>query len=487
MRKNFLLLVALLLLPLAAPAHVNSPDVYYDAYAGPYHLLVTVRPATVVPGIAQIEIRCADVDVEQIKILPLPMVSLSGKFAPVPDTAVRDSRDPQLFNGKLWLMDRGSWKIQLQITGKRGPGETAVPVPAVSTNTARMQKTRGIMLAVLGFALLAGFVSIIGAAARDAELPPGETPGPAQRRRGRTRAALACAIVVLALFFGNAWWNADAAANARMNYKLPQLLAQLQNDGVLQIQLQNPNPPAPNRFRIDPPDRIVLNDLIPDHGHLMHLFLVRMPDMTSFWHLHPRQTGEGHFAVRLPAMPAGNYRVYADIVHRTGFPETQVGTIDVPSSLNAVSGRSQSADPDDSGVMETAAAGNIAQLADGYRMVWERPSSALHAGEPLWFRFRLEDSSGRPAQGMEEYMGMAGHAVFLSDDGNVFAHVHPTGSVSTAALAIAGDSMAGMHRPPQNAEVAFPYGFPKPGNYRLFIQVKRAGKVETAVFQAKAE
>ena len=38
---------------------------------------------------------------------------------------------------------------------------------------------------------------------------------------------------------------------------------------------------------------------------------------------------------------------------------------------------------------------------------------------------------------MENYMGMAGHAVFISNDGNVFAHVHPAGSVSMAAVNIA--------------------------------------------------
>jgi hypothetical protein len=56
-----------------------------------------------------------------------------------------------------------------------------------------------------------------------------------------------------------------------------------------------------------------------------------------------------------------------------------------------------------------------------------------------------------------------------------------------AAVAIAGDSMSGMHQPPQNSEVSFPYGFPKAGNYHLFVQVKRAGKVETALFQAKVD
>ena len=32
----------------------------------------------------------------------------------------------------------------------------------------------------------------------------------------------------------------------------------------------------------------------------------------------------------LPAVSAGHYRIFADIVHRSGFPETMVGAIDLP-------------------------------------------------------------------------------------------------------------------------------------------------------------
>ena len=37
------------------------------------------------------------------------------------------------------------------------------------------------------------------------------------------------------------------------------------------------------------------------------------------------------------------------------------------------------------------------------------------------------------------------------------------------------------------ATVTFPYGFPRPGEYRIFVQVKRGGTIETAVFNAQVE
>jgi hypothetical protein len=33
-------------------------------------------------------------------------------------------------------------------------------------------------------------------------------------------------------------------------------------------------------------------------------------------------------------------------------------------------------------------------------------------------------------------------------------------------------------------EISFPYGFPKPGLYRIFVQVKRSGRIQTATFEA---
>ncbi|HEY2117355.1 MAG TPA: hypothetical protein VGJ51_19800 [Candidatus Angelobacter sp.] len=495
--KKFFPFIFLLLLPLAGTAHVNSPDVYFDGYAGPYHLLVTLRPPPVVPGVAQVQIRTFGSDVQEINILPLRMIGVGAKMAPLPDPAKRSRDDYQLFTGSLWIMVRGSWKVQIQASGSKGPAQLEVPLPAVSTSSQPMQAGLGILLAFLGLALAAGLIGIIFAATREAALNAGEGPAPSQNRRGGIGLIIALMIVGLAFALGKLWWGSEASANDRLNYKVPNMKPSLVGGSLLRLHLENPNASEPTRFRSEQPDRIRLDDLIPDHGHIMHLFIVRMPDMKAFWHLHPDQVQTGDFAVNLPIMPEGQYKLYADIVHHTGFPETQVATVNLP----AVTGEALSGD--DSGSFDLAPADKVAQLSGGYRMVWESdippgPNGErsaipkLKAGQPYWFRFRVEDKDGKPAADLEPYMGMAGHAVFLSADGNVFAHVHPAGSVSMAAVNLAEGrnpkaAMENMQHNAPAAEVSFPYGFPKPGDYRIFVQVKRAGKVETGEFVAKAE
>jgi len=486
--------VFIFLLPLAAWAHLGSPDVYYDGNAGPYHLLVTIRPPAVVPGVAQILVRSYSTagEIDRIQILPLTIEGEGENLAPRPDAMVRSADDPQLYTGNLWIMLRGSWKVRVQVEGKQGDSEINVPVAAVSLTAAHMDRGTSLMLGGFGLLLVGGLVGILRAANGPAQVLPKQSMSPALKRRSLAGMSIGALFVLVVIVSGNVWWNTEATANETMVYRVPELQAQLKAPGVLKITLENPNSRSfgDNQWRNFWAQSVVLNDLVPDHGHLMHLFLVSMPDMKSFWHLHPDATGAQEFVAKLPAVPPGRYRVYADVVHSTGFPETEVGTIDLP----AVGGEPDpSLGGDDSGSPALVASDKIAALSSGYRMIWERDPSPLRAQQAVIFRFRIEDKDGRPATDLENYMGMAAHAVFLSDDGKVFAHVHPQGSVSMAALALAqgptrgsASPMGSMSMGPLPAEVSFPYGFPQPGDYHFFVQVKRAGHVETGMFVAHA-
>jgi hypothetical protein len=90
-------------------------------------------------------------------------------------------------------------------------------------------------------------------------------------------------------------------------------------------------------------------------------------------------------------------------------------------------------------------------------------SNGLKVGQVTWFRFRIEDAEHRPANDLEPYMGMAGHAEFVRSDFSLFAHIHPPGSVPMASLTIAqrdfGLPMDHGSMLALPAEVSFPYGF----------------------------
>ena len=198
--------------------------------------------------------------------------------------------------------------------------------------------------------------------------------------------------------------------------------------------------------------------------------------------------------VRVP-MPAGRYQIFADVVDKGGFPWTLVGSVE----LAKINGQPLTGDDSAwSGATGAAQAGDstVSQLADGGRMVWRRATDPLEANLPMNFKFSVEDTNGQPAKDLEPYMGMTGHAEFVSLDLSVFAHVHPVGSVSMAALELARTGLAGasgelqpgmpmaMPSAPLSSEIHFPYGFPRPGEYRIFVQIKRSGRVETGVFDA---
>lgn len=484
-------------------AHIGSPDVFVDGQAGPYRLYVTVRPPHAIPGIADVDILATSDDVRDVRIVPLPLTGPGAQFAPVTDRAARSPDDPRLFTGHLWLMTAGAWQVRVTIAGDRGTGTLSVPVPTLPQSTLEMSAGLRATLFVLMFLLAAGFVGIASAMAREARLAPRDPLDRRARVRGWMAGAAAAVVVAGIVFLGNMWWTVEASNYARYVYKPLHATPAVTPDGRLRLDLRDPGWIASRR----------LDDFVPDHGHLMHLFIVSHA-LDGLWHLHPDEIATGAFEHKLPDMPQGRYELFADLVHATGVSETVTGELDTPPIRGTALSGDDSAwsettvrlKPDATDVTpppvrlkpdtteKTAAAAPVvsgfSRTADGGRIVWVRDAQPLVPKRLTLFTFRVEDAAGRPAEDLELYMGMPGHAIFVRRDRQVFAHVHPSGSAPMAAMEIAmpsgGDPHA-HHGAALPATVSFPYGFPEPGDYRIFVQVKRGGAVVTGVFDARVD
>ena len=481
-----------LLCVVPAHAHVGSPDVYAEGDAGPYKLFVVIRPPLVIPGVAEIEVRSNTPGVDSITITPMLLTGEASKHPPVADGMTKPSKDSQFFTGHLWIMATGSWQVRFVANGSQGQGVLSIPVPATANGTRKMQSSMGLMLAVLGIILVLGMVGIVGAAARDAQLAPGQSAPPTNRRRAYVAMTVAFVILVAGVILGGKWWNADAANYASYIYKPLQMNATVQPDGVLDLKMVDPGWVHARK----------LDDFVPDHNHIMHLYAIRWPGMDVVYHLHPDQVGTGDFHLALPSMAAETYKLYADVVHANGFPETLVTSITVPY----IHGRDLTGDDAEGTATAVKWNGDGTEtktsynLPDGYNMVWKRPAT-LTAKTPEDFTFTLVDAQGQPPKDMQLYMGMVGHAAFVKTDGTVFAHIHPSGTVSMAAMMMAqsqngsaandmkdmpGMDMSGGAQAIPNT-VSFPYGFPTSGNYRIFVQMKHGIAVETATFDAAVQ
>jgi len=483
-------LALLAALVVVASAHVGSPDTVFEGAAGPYAVRVVVRTPGVVPGLAEITVRVTGGPaVKAITVLPVRGGRGTAALPPA-DTARAVAGTTDLYTAQLWLMQFGSYSVQVTVDGAGGRGSVYVPVMAVATRRLPFDLTLRVMLVGLGLFLTIGALTIVGAATRDSVLDPGVEPDPARRRRARVAMGGGAVVLALALWGGRAWWNSEDASYSRNMFRPLHAAARIEGGG----------PARALRFTID--DSTWLNrlwsPLIPDHGKLMHLFLVSDDDR-ALAHLHPVAHDSTTFIAALPPLPPGRYRVYADIVHESGFAQTLVDTVSVSAGTTAW----RPTDPDDAWWQASREPSTVDHpqdtLADGSIMRWD--SQPLRAGQDVELLFAVFGRDGRPVA-LEPYMGMPAHAVIVALDGSVFIHLHPLGTVSVASqltfqLRQPGDTTLGTlgrritafedtsaraGMPGMAPALTFPYAFPKPGRYRMWVQVRRGGHILTGAF-----
>ena len=501
--------LVLLCMALSARAHVGSPDVFFDGKVGPYPARITIRMPGVVPGRAEISARIESGQPVEVSFLPL-YARTAASNAPPPDVGRLVNGETNLYAGELWLMSFGAYSVEVRIKGELGSGAAQIPVTSVAIRQLPLPGLLGKILLFLAAVLVSGGIGIAAAAAREAALPAGTVPGRVERRKGLL-AALAVAVVsVVALAGGRYWWNVEEGDFRRhlREGAWPDLATEVRVAGgerILSIEVGKDffqhNNPAP---------------LIPDHGKLMHLFLVREGSRDAFAHLHPIRKEGYKFEVAVPPIPEGRYAIFCDLTFEGGTSSTATNSVALPP-IPAGSGSGEPAvqrDPDDSwasSLSANAPAGTNGTVSyrfpDGGQVVWQL-QKPLRTRQDASLHFSVVDAAGNEVA-LQPYMGMLSHAAVLRSDGTIFAHLHPAGNFSMAAQSyfenkLASESAGGAdgtsgggaidhskmhhaHSAGAVSSVYLPYEFPVPGKYRIWVQFKIGEKVLTGVFDATVE
>jgi hypothetical protein len=482
-------LAAVVTTVLVTSAHVGSPDAWFEGAAGPYPVTVHIEAPPVVPGIAIVNVRVPDEGVDRVTAFVNTFDAEGG--TPPPDELLPAPDRPGWRRARLWVMNAGSNRVTVDVSGSHGQGSVVVPLAAVAQRRLAVSPMFAVTLVVVGGVLMAGMLTLVGAAVREGALDPGLQPDDSRRRRARFAMARAAVVVLLVLAGTTAWWRAEDRAFRERLFRPLSIATRVDTTGGARFVLAitdstwlRRDDVALLRARGEAP----ATGLIDDHGKLMHLFLVA-EDGRAMAHLHPATTDTVTFTSVLPALPAGSYRVFGDIVQQSGFTQTLTSRVALPG-VAAMPGALT--DVDDSWAVGLDSSPTRVTLADGTVLTWVRdPAQVLRAREEAGLRFQVEAPPGDSAGG-ELYLGMPGHAAVVRDDGQVFIHLHPMGTISPAAQArltpaaatTRGHVMQADSSPPS---LNFPYAFPEPGRYTVWVQLKRKGRVLTGAFRVSVE
>ncbi len=239
------------------------------------------------------------------------------------------------------------------------------------------------------------------------------------------------------------------------------LVANLPEPMAYRLEVETrPDPPTTGHdtthlvYRVrHPQSGAVVKDFELIHERLFHSFLISF-DLADFAHEHPELRPDGSFLLPVKFTRAVPYRVVADFYPRGGTPQFLTATVfprhavlAEPPRLAARSG--------------TERGGNLS-----LELLTE-PAEPIAGLETLLF-FRP-----KPADGLEPYLAAWGHLLVASDDLVDLAHEHP--------LYVDGVPPPEL-RAPWPQRIQFNHIFARARTYRLWVQVVRAGVVNTVRF-----
>jgi hypothetical protein len=206
------------------------------------------------------------------------------------------------------------------------------------------------------------------------------------------------------------------------------------------------------RFSILDPEGEPVTDFDIEHERRMHVIVAR-DDLTGFQHVHPEMDASGEWSVPVRFAKPGSYRVFADF--------SSEGTSLTLSDSVLV--------PGEAARRELPPVEALATSDGGYEV--ELDAGEIAAGGDAELEFTVS-RDGEPVE-IQPYLGADGHLVALREGDLAYLHVHPLSDISGSKSAT-------------GEPIAFAATFPTAARYRVYLQFKVDGRVETVEFTEEA-
>jgi len=200
------------------------------------------------------------------------------------------------------------------------------------------------------------------------------------------------------------------------------------------------------------------------HDRLFHLFIISR-DMTQFFHEHPVLEKDGSFTIEHVLPAPGQYVLFSDFMPVGGGPQMIASPIVTAGFEGDIASSWPNLKPDSSFV----------KTANGTIVDMQIEPARMIAGEESDVPIHFEDAkTGTPVKDLQRYLGAFGHAMMLSEDMTEHVHAHPAEMLEGTAITEGG-----------GPELTFHALFPKPGNYRIWLQFQRNNVLSTIPFTVR--
>jgi len=408
-------------------ADIGHLNYIFEGKAFDKPIRIIIKTPGVVPGLADIIVKSFDQDFDKILVTPIVWkeANTNGRNslgngpqgAPPADIMIPILGERNTSQAELWLMDFGAYNIQIEFFKNNQSEIINIPINSIANQITPMTKSTSVILFLLMVLLIAGLSNIITIGYRESTLINIADLDSKTIQKSYYVQFLSLIFICFVLYFGNNWWKITEKSFMKNLFKpLDNQVNIINNDkqNILQIMITDD---AWKDGRI--------SDFIPDHGKIMHLYLLN-ENFEQLCHLHPKRSSKTHglFEVVIPPIEYGRYFIYIDVTLESGSNQTLKNIIEYyPKNIK----KQQDIyylkiDQDDSFIKERSS----------YYFKWLNSSKTYNINDEINLNFQMLDTLNRPTI-IEPYIQMGGHGAIVDSSGTVFIHIHPIGTISMAS------------------------------------------------------